>query len=251
MFNPKTAISSLLLAVIVGGLGASVFGFVTPTQAAPQTPSLSKQVSRPPAKPGRRVFQPVGQRMPSDTVGGGSRSLDRCPLDSVSNPITLLAPDTLGEQTAAARPTLFAYVDQTSAKQMFFSIQNENGQYHYQTVLPKPSQVGLVKIQLPANAAALEPGQRYRWSVVLSCGSRLRPDSPRAERWIERVAPVSTAAGQSPVDRAWSQNLWYDTVSSLADLRRANPQDGQSAQLWQDLLSSVGLSKMAAATFVN
>jgi hypothetical protein len=249
MFNPKTTVSSLSLAVMLGGLGVSMFGAVTPTHAAPQATSPAKASS---VKSGRRVFQPVGSRMPADTVGGGSRSLDRCPQDSISNPVTLLSPNTLGEQTAQDRPTLLAYVAQTSAKRMFFSIQDEEGKYHYQTMMPAPTQAGLVKIQVPDSSAALETGRRYRWSVVLSCGTRLRPDSPRAESWIERVNLTAVAgAPQAQVDRLWSQNVWYDTVSTLADIRQANPSDRQSAQLWTDLLGSVGLSKLEAAPFVN
>jgi Domain of Unknown Function (DUF928) len=249
MLNSKTTFSALFLAVMVGGLGASMVG-VTPAQAAPQATRSTKAA---PVKSGRRVFQPVGSRMPADTVGGGSRSLDRCPLDSISNPVTLLTPKTLGERTGQERPTLLAYVEQTSAKRMFFSIQDEEGKYHYQTMLPTPTQAGLVKIQMPASSEALEPGRRYRWSVVLSCGNRLRPDSPRAESWIERVNLASAIPGapQAQVDRLWSQNLWYDTVSTLADIRRANPGDRQSAQLWTDLLGSVGLSKVESAPFVN
>jgi hypothetical protein len=249
MLNSKTALSMLSLAVLVGSLGASMVGVVTPAQAAPQATSPAKASS---VKSGRRVFQPVGSRMPADTVGGGSRSLDRCPQDAVSKPVTLLSPNTLGERTALERPTLLAYVDQTSAKRMFFSIQDEEGKYHYQTMMPAPTQAGLVKIQMPPSSAALETGRRYRWSVVLSCGSRLRPDSPRAESWIERVNLAAVAgAPQDQVDRLWSQNVWYDTVSTLADIRRVNPSDRQSAQLWTDLLGSVGLSKLEAAPFVN
>jgi hypothetical protein len=249
MLNPKTTFSSLSLAVLFGGLGVSMFGVATPTHAAPQATSPVKASS---VKSGRRVFQPVGSRMPADTVGGGSRSLDRCPKDSISNPVTLLSPNTLGERTSQERPTLLAYVAQTSAKQIFFSIQDDEGNYHYQTMMPVPTQAGLVKIQMPASSAALEPGHRYRWSVVLSCGTRLRPDSPRAESWIERVNLTAAAgAPQAQVDRLWSQNVWYDTVSSLAEIRRANPNDGPSAQLWADLLGSVGLSKLESAQFVN
>ncbi len=259
MLNSKTTFFALSLAVMVGGLGASMVGGGAPAQAAPQVASTkaSTPAKASSVKPGRRVFQPVGTRMPADTVGGGSRSIDRCPLDTISNPVTLLTPKTLGEQTSQDRPTLLAYVDQTSAKRMFFSIQDEEGKYHYQTMLPTPTQVGLVKIQMPASSAALEPGRRYRWSVVLSCGNRLRPDSPRAEGWIERIALASTAPGSSvgtpqvQVDRLWSQNLWYDTVSTLAEIRRSNPGDRQSAQLWTDLLGSVGLSKLESASFVN
>jgi hypothetical protein len=249
MLNPKTTVSSLSLVVMLGGLGVSMFGLVAPTYAAPQATTSTKATS---AKPGRRVFQPVGSRMPADTVGGGSRSLDRCPQDLISNPVTLLSPHTLGERTALDRPTLLAYIDQTSAKRMFFSIQDEEGQYHYQTMMPAPTQVGLVKIQMPASSAALEPGRRYRWSVVLSCGDRLRPDSPRAESWIERVNVAATpGTPQAQVDRLWSQNLWYDTVSALAEVRRSNPGDPQLAQLWADLLGSVGLTKLQSASLVN
>lgn len=253
MLNTNAAISSLSLAVLLGGLGTSMIGFMTPTQAAPPSSTLTKQTGRLTRPSGRRLFQPVGKKMPTDTVGGGSRSLDRCPQDSISNPVTLLTPNTLGERTAQDRPTLLAYIDQTSAKRMFFSIQDEEGKYHYQTMLPTPTKAGLVTIKMPTTSMPLEQGRRYRWSVVLSCGNRLRPDSPRAESWIERInlGTTTTETAQAQIDRLWSQSLWYDTVNALADRRRANPQDTQANQLWQDLLSSVNLGKVASAPFVN
>ncbi len=45
--------------------------------------------------------------------------------------------------------------------------------------------------------------------------------------------------------------VWYDTVSSLAQLKTINPKDSAIAANWEGLLSSVGLEKIAKAEFVE
>ena len=45
--------------------------------------------------------------------------------------------------------------------------------------------------------------------------------------------------------------LWYDTVTSLVQLREANPNDPQLAEDWTDLLQSIGLDAIAQAPLVG
>ena len=48
-----------------------------------------------------------------------------------------------------------------------------------------------------------------------------------------------------------SQALWYDTLASLAKLRRWYPGDVAIANQWKNLLKSEGLERIAGKPLVN
>lgn len=259
MYNsiPKT----VLLGLVLTGLGLSSLALPlvaiakspTTATASTSTASSSSTARRPLF---RGAFKPTGKGMPSDTAGGASRDRGRCPRDTTGaiTPITLLTPDTKGGATYAERPTFMAYVAQTTARKVFFSVRDSQGQYHYQTMQALPAQPGLVRFELPASATALKPGQQYHWSVVLVCGATLRPDSPRMDGWVERLeqAAPSQAKTLAPLERAqlyYDQGVWYDALAAVANARQTQPGDRTTQAAWQDLLRNVGLGQVVQAEF--
>jgi hypothetical protein len=48
-----------------------------------------------------------------------------------------------------------------------------------------------------------------------------------------------------------AHNVWYDAVTNLAELRRANPGDRVLAQEWTNLLKAVGLEELAQVAIVQ
>jgi len=75
---------------------------------------------------------------------------------------------------------------------------------------------------------------------------------------VKRIELDSSLANQlqnaEPRDRSAiyaEKGIWTDAVSTLADLRKANPNDPQLEQDWDDLLKSVGLDRVAQATLVG
>lgn len=206
------------------------------------------------------TFDPPQDGRPDDTAGGASRDSGRCSQDPVANrpSITPLMPMVNHGFTVAEHPTLFVYIPPTSAKTIFFSLKDEKEDYYYQTTISRPKQAGIVSFKLPADAPPLEVGKRYQWSFVTICGERLAVDDPRVEGHIERVALNSDQLTQlknlSLLERAalyGADGIWYDTLSSLAELRRLQPNNTTLATTWENLLKSVGLEAVATQSLTQ
>ncbi|MBW4547305.1 MAG: DUF928 domain-containing protein [Symplocastrum torsivum CPER-KK1] len=218
----------------------------------------SRLASQNPTLPGHSVFQvtfePPGDGKPDNTVGGASRDSGQCLQDAITSQqtITPLMPTTNRGLTLVERPTFFVYVPQTSAQKAFFSLKDKDESYYYQATLPMPETSGIVSLKLPADAPALEIGKSYQWSFVTICGERLAVDDPRVESQIQRIELNTEFSSQlknlSPLERAavyGADGIWYDTVATLAELRRSQPNDLTLAATWENLLKSVGLNAIA------
>lgn len=242
------------LALFSVGLSVNlVSNTVLPTQA-----QVTSEVSFSSRTPASRAniqlnFEPPDKGQPDDTVGAGSRDGGQCPQDASHDPpITSLTPANRYGLTVAERPRFFVYVPQTSARKALISLKDEKEDYYYQTTLPLPETPGIVSFKLPDDAPPLEIGKRYQWYFVTICSERLAVDDPRVEAQIQRVeinpADLSRLENLPPLERAAlysAQGIWYDTVASLAELRRSQPKDSTLAATWEDLLKSVGLGAIS------
>jgi hypothetical protein len=166
------------------------------------------------------------------------------------------------ESTVAARPTFLIHVPQTSAKNAEFmmrkKISDQEEEIVYEQVVALPETPGIVSISLPADKAGLEVDQLYNWTFQVVCNSTDRTKDLTVEGAVKRIELDSSLANQlqnaEPRDRSAiyaEKGIWTDAVSTLADLRKANPNDPQLEQDWDDLLKSVGLDRVAQATLVG
>ena len=204
------------------------------------------------SNPIKVTFEPPKSGQPINTVGGATRG-EQCFQDAeLPKPaLKSLAPANYQGLTVAARPTLFVHVPQTTAQEAFFSLQDEQGQY-YQTILPLPDQSGIMSIQLPEAAPALEVGKSYKWHFVVMCDNSLKPDSPLVEGYIQRINPESALFSQleelSPLERAaqyGKAGIWHETLTILAQLKKSQPDNSNVAANWEELLTTVGLETIA------
>jgi hypothetical protein len=148
---------------------------------------------------------------------------------------------------------LLAYVGETSAQKIFFSLRDSNEKQYYQATLPVDRTQSIVKLQLPPTGPQLEVGKSYQWSVALICGETLRPDSPRVEGWIQRITPPPSLSqaleGKSLLEQASlyaAQGIWYDTLAALIALQQQQPHDPALATNWAALLESANLQAIAS-----
>jgi hypothetical protein len=206
------------------------------------------------------VFRPPGTGAPRDTVGGASRDGGVCPQDSAAqhSDFVSLLPQTNFGLTVSERPTFSAYMPQTGAQAVFFSLKEEHSQDAYQATFPLPKSPGIVSFRLPDDAPALEVGRSYKWSMVIICRQSLRPDDPRIEGWVQRVEPDQALANQletaTPLQQAalyGTSGIWFDTVNTLIELRYLQPHDSTLVETWEELLNSVELDAIAAAPLIR
>ncbi|MGB7416434.1 MAG: DUF928 domain-containing protein [Thermosynechococcaceae cyanobacterium] len=189
----------------------------------------------PPSKPAPRR---------ASTSQGASRGL-LCAQSTAqaSMSVKALVPESHYGLTSAERPTILAYLPETSATEVFFSIKSEDKRLHYETSLPISGKAGLMSVTLPKNAPALESGKHYQWFLAVKCNNELRPSSPFVDGWIQRVPAdrtVSSVTAQSPsLQKAASlgaAGYWYDTLATLTQLKQQQPQNSEIAQSWRDVL---------------
>jgi hypothetical protein len=204
-------------------------------------------------------FKPPSREAPRRTTGGGSRDEGQCfakASSKTNSAIAPLIPSTQLGFTIEARPTIFVYIAKNSAREAFFSIQDENENHHYQMSVKLPNREGIIGIQLPADAPPLQVSKNYKWSLVTICGEALEPDNPEVTGWIHRVTIDDSIAKlnssnslKTAIDLA-ETGVWYDTLSMLAQLRKGNPDDLMLAAHWEELLASVGLGAIAQEPIV-
>ncbi len=187
---------------------------------------------------------------PNYTESGGQRSGRRvCLQDTLDPSLLVLTPQTTIGATVLTRPSLLVYVPAaTPAQQLKFVFADVT------TYIPLDQSPGLVQLQVPLD---LEPGQSYLWTLKLIC-DRNRPEKdPRVDGEIKRISlpDFEAVITQAPlIDRLallQSQGIWYDTVATLAELRRMDPLNPRLQRQWTTLLQSQDLEDIAPATLLE
>lgn len=190
-------------------------------------------------------FEPPGDAAPENTTGGGTRG---------DEPTELMAliPQTKVGRTVAGRPTFFVYVPPQSVKKVFFSVQDEQRNHHYQTVLEVSDLGGVVSVTLPEDAPELEIGKNYLWFFApIAPGEILRPDNYGVTGWVKRVQSspqMSQMSSLTPLERATlyaDSGIWYDTLTQLVSGMLVQPTNATLVTEWKDLLEQVGLEAIA------
>ena len=243
----KRFIHGAILAIAVAAIAATVPSSLARVRVQSQPMVLSQNVN----------FQPPDVTAPGNRQGGAHRGSKLCPAD-VS--ITPLVPRTNIGLTLTESPTIFVYVPQTSAE-IEFTLLNENEDKVIYEKTFKVEESGIVGISIPAtgdNNKSLEVGKRYVWSFSMICSPEDRSADSVVKGFVQRIASQPTLnsdlANSDPMTRlnVYAQNgIWYETLSTLAELRRQTPGDARLTAKWTQLLQSQGLESVAAQPLVG
>lgn len=224
------------------------------SQSKPLATTSRKEPLRlvlPPLPPG----QPPGGRR----YGGARRGT--CP---VGNPaLTALVP--LTEQptsimnvwglTTVERPTFWFYTPYAkgSSYPADFVLLDEESNPIYRQDIVLPSEPGVISVSLPTTAPSLSVGKQYRWFFNVYCENQKQQAPIYVEGVIQRVNlkpaiahQLQQAQPRQQVAIYASNGIWYEALTTLAQLRQNSPQDATLQQEWQDLLIFVGLNDIAA-----
>ncbi len=238
--------------LIAFSLVLSSFPLVVDAQTLTQASlKLSKQVKVPKLdRPGRR--ESGGTRRPGETCISG-----KVPI------LALLLPKTNLGLTTAAYPRFFWYAPNNTAQQVRFSLYKVDWQLRQRTLIYekifKPiQQAGISSFSLPKDSkiGPLAIKEDYLWSVSIICN--LRDTSPNSiitsYGWVQRVRLDRKLANKLPKlsqsDRLSiysQQGLWFDFLSTLADLRTCNLNNQKLSTQWQRTLTQVDLKLISQA----
>ncbi|WP_016948931.1 DUF928 domain-containing protein [Anabaena sp. PCC 7108] len=196
---------------------------------------------------------------PQKTGGGATRGICQQVENSSPQPIlTALIPATEKELTVAAYPTVLVKISESVTRKAELTLWDGEGNGIYQTIVDLTATPGITSFKIPKAAGALAVGKQYKWNLALICDPEERQRDIVLEGRLERVelssALNSSLATASPLEKAqlYAQNgLWYDTVATLADLKRSLPQNTQIGAEWHELLQSVGLTELSQVPVVD
>ncbi len=200
------------------------------------------------------LFEPPDEGASPTTAGGGTRGpLLSCLKDGKSI-IPLLPKNNFG-LTVSQYPTFFLYIPESTAQEARLVLREPDKDAPiYDTTLHVPSQPGIVRLSLPNDAALppLKEGKTYHWYLSLVCGTEDSTKYGRADGWIERIAPSVPLTNElkkaSLPDRPkiyGKAGIWQETLTTLAELRSASPNNLALVTDWEALLTSVGLDAVA------
>jgi hypothetical protein len=252
MAGNKYRVSLTVLSLTTVSLNLILHGLPTQAQVSPGR-MLEPQILA------GVTFQPPGEETLERSQGGASRDSGYCPTDSLSatqSMSPLMPNQTQQGLTVSARPTFFVYLPSNSAQQVFFTLKDKNEDYYYQKTLSIPETGGIISVQLPEDAPALEVGKDYQWAFVLACQMPPRPDSPSMTGWVKRVELSSVGITQidptpslEMAQLYGSTGIWFDAVTTLAQLREQEPENYTAP--WEEFLTSVGLEAIATKPLIS
>jgi hypothetical protein len=164
----------------------------------------------------------------------------------------LEASQALPTVTLEPSPIFWFYVPQQSrpnATAEFVLLDERNRPMVTQQVT-LPEQAGIIGVRLSQPIAT---HQLYRWVFSIEVNPRHPSENPTVTGMVQWRAPDSRLQAQiaaiaSPEEKInfyANQGFWHDTITTLANLRQANPNSERLAQDWQSLLSSAGLKTIA------
>jgi hypothetical protein len=201
---------------------------------------------------------------PTRRSGGGRRSYSV--QSQVPSQLAALVPQEANcALTSLPKPTFYFYVPALlGAEGIEFVVRDQTDTLVFETLLPPSQQSGIVALDssLYEDFPELQVNQDYHWYFSLVEDSHNRAMDTVLEGWIKRVQTNvnlgdSESAGTDLVssDFPASQQLWYDALREIAQLRHEDskstllPQHLQ--QQWSQVLGSVGLGHLASAPFLE
>jgi hypothetical protein len=198
-------------------------------------------------------FQPPEQGVPGRREGGGTRG-SNCPTST-----TALIPKSTMGRTVSEKPTFFYYVPIALNKTVQFELADERDKTIYKKSFQMvTSRAGIVSVSLgeDGNSPALEVGKNYHWYFTIKCSPKNSQEDVLVSGWIHRtaLAPTLKTELDRSSDRRLSiltqQGIWYEYLTTLAQLRLSSPSDDSLALKWSEMLSSVELGKISQEPLV-
>ncbi|MDF5740020.1 MAG: DUF928 domain-containing protein [Nostoc sp. S13] len=164
--------------------------------------------------------------------------------------------------TTEEHPTFWFYVPYIKnfanlSAEFVLQDQEENDVYRHAIALRTTP--GVIDVPLPSTVAPLQVGKIYRWYFKVYCYQQDQTIPPTyVEGDIQRVilssSEESQLAATDPREKIAiyaALGIWYDSLTILAQIYKANPQDTSLAADWQSLLQSINLGNIATAPLVN
>ncbi|MFK8182608.1 MAG: DUF928 domain-containing protein [Phormidesmis sp.] len=217
----------------------------------------------------------VRQGLPGRRISGGSRSPSTACLTTPGQPVVALMPKSNLGLTLSERPTFWFSLPAISTdRTLEFGLYDQSGELIYQETFDVPNKAGISSLALPNTFAPLSAEKDYRWYLSVVCNPASRSEDLVVTGWIRRMqadsalrSQLADATLQERLSVYETSELWFETLTMLAELRRTVQADYHPTQLpadtsqqvdalridekWRGLLESIDLTQVAAVPFSN
>ncbi len=203
----------------------------------------------------KTIFIASNRGAPGTRQGGATRG----GCSSSDRTLTALVPANNLGMTTAPYPVIFFYIPPTSADVLELSLLDENDNEIYQKNLTPTKTGGIASINFSSlpGLKPLEVGKSYHWYLSIVCNTQDRSADIFVDGWVQRIKPDPALQSElqqvAASDRAslYAVNgIWYDSLTSLFETRKSNPNNSALVNEWADLLDSVGLDQIAREPLV-
>jgi hypothetical protein len=156
--------------------------------------------------------------------------------------------------TASAHPTFLINVpEMTNATGVIYVEDPTSGDRNpqlYKANFDLTDKSGIVGIEMPAEAPALEVGSSYRWRVVINCSPDTGEDNTVVFSGgeVQRVADMEGAVDEQ-LEYYLAEGIWQETAAILA-LNRYNQTSATANDEWAFLMEESGLPQYATTPIV-
>ncbi|MBT9316241.1 DUF928 domain-containing protein [Leptothoe spongobia] len=194
--------------------------------------------------------------------GGASRGCAIPGEPSLTNKLIALVPATEASSskpelslTTEAYPSFWFHIpyalDDDIALE--FVLENEEGNKVYQTkYIFNTDKPGIIKFSLPEMSPPLSIGTSYQWYFSVYCNSSTQTISDHVHGWIARTnisgnleARLENASTLEKASAYADNGIWQETLTTLGELYRAEPQNNIAKFNWQNLLATIDLQDIA------
>lgn len=170
--------------------------------------------------------------------------------------LTALIPSSNIGATLAGYPTFFFYIPDVdlAGVEGEFVLRNEKDEQIYQEIVPLKAGDSIVSVKLSAtpDLPPLEVGKSYYWVFSILLAKVDRSSNTDVAGWIKRVEPnalitnqlVRASSKAKPAIYA-SNGIWYEALTTLANLRCESPNDPTIIADWTAILQQVELPEIA------
>jgi Domain of Unknown Function (DUF928) len=215
------------------------------------TPSLLAEMPLAIAQSAFKVPKPPNRGAPGTPAAGASRT------DVELTALVPITPTAVGGYTTLEQPTFWFYnpyvtvpakpLQQSKLVGLKLIIKDAEDKPVDSVVVPLPSQAGLLSVSLTQK---LLPDRPYRWSLQarIQKPSATVPEIVIVSGWIQREIPCPTLSQALKTAKAEERyrlyqqaGIWYDALTSLAELRSTQPKNQTWQQEWGKLLKDANV----------
>lgn len=260
---------SLSIAVL-SWAGAGLSGLTANVMAMHQRHGTQFKIPTTTQDPGAPIGRREGGSSRGDKIFALCKSVEEVASKQCATArLTALVPETTHKRqvwglTTADHPEFLFYLSKfrdpqqpaTTRLPIEFVLQDENDRYIYKTrfVLPL-TEGGIIRLPIPTTTAPLKVGQRYTWTLF----TRFQPNETnfvhgtiyRTRLKPQRQQQLQAATPLQRLDIFLQAGLWFDAMSTLVDLKQADPQDLKLRAKWASLLHDINLNELATEPMLS